>query len=587
MAGFGSPEQETLGPGGDAGEAAAHLSASEFKARVEARKEKVQPGTAAPNAQKQYMPLSLSRRELEAFKGQNPEMKPNDALTLHREVNAHGKPPMVALTDAMKNNQVVGFGDMHIEPSPHNDLLIEALPQLKAAGATHFAVEMHPGMKPILDQLKHDGHFSDANKDLLRGQYKHPEAFINILETAQKNGLQIVPVDSDYGDKRDRNTAMADNISGILKDKNAKVVFFVGAEHIEAGTDMLGDKTAGQQLKDRGISLSTFYPGLASSDRSGLMPLSLGATEPVAVSTRESPDIGNLDISKELKLPSMTVKGEKVKDWDNVIIYPAKAGTDAVAQEIKAMGSDPKKAILDAVQSNQVVGMGSLDWEVPVGKPQDPQAKLLESMLPELKAKGITHIAVDLPTDKAWNPLASLDKTGKVDLNFLPMQFNQFNTPEVASFLEKAHQLGIQVVPVASSGLDHDLQHQSTVAAQNVSAIVHEPGKNNKVLFFTQSSNLQDHRQNPFPNARTTADILRNNGIKLATVSSIVPGGSEALPLVAERVSQPVAVASKQAPRVASLHNTMRVDFRQIDELILYPNHSESDEKIVYPAPKN
>jgi hypothetical protein len=46
MAGFGSPEQETLGQGGDAGEAAAHLSASEFKARVEARKEKLQPGTA-------------------------------------------------------------------------------------------------------------------------------------------------------------------------------------------------------------------------------------------------------------------------------------------------------------------------------------------------------------------------------------------------------------------------------------------------------------------------------------------------------------------------------------------------------------
>jgi hypothetical protein len=67
----------------------------------------------------------------------------------------------------------------------------------------------------------------------------------------------------------------------------------------------------------------------------------------------------------------------------------------------------------------------------------------------------------------------------------------------------------------------------------------------------------------------------------------VVPDGSEALPLVAERVSQPVAVSSKQAPRVASLHNTMRVDFRQIDELILYPNHSESDEKIVYPAPKN
>ncbi len=150
------------------------------------------------------------------------------------EVSEHAKAPLPFLTDALKNNRILAFGESHFA-GRHRAIGATLMPSLRTSGATHLALEIPEGSQSILDKFVESG-TSTALKGI-------PEGLIDtdyflMLRNARDSGLKLVAADS-YKSMSgiwhgNRDVSMADNISAILdSDPNTKVVFWTGAGHLE------------------------------------------------------------------------------------------------------------------------------------------------------------------------------------------------------------------------------------------------------------------------------------------------------------------------------------------------------------------
>jgi len=261
-----------------------------------------------------------------------PEQTAHEVLS---EINRFGQDPESTLKALMQNNRVLAIGESHQSPNPQRDLGAQAMADLKAAGATHLAIEAPMYVQPALDEYMRTGRLDPkVLPPLLRD-----EDYMNMLEAARKNGLKIVAVDANqkYGEASDggrnggpreqresgpplnRDRIMADNVSKILdQDPNNKVVFWVGSQHLNRSENP-NFKTAADYLKEK-TGTATAAPIYPNDRGAAIWPLPEITTHlqrPVAVPTDKAKTLGSL--------PESTyndINPEFMRDWDYVFIYP-------------------------------------------------------------------------------------------------------------------------------------------------------------------------------------------------------------------------------------------------------------------------
>ncbi|HEY9679117.1 MAG TPA: hypothetical protein V6C76_13995 [Drouetiella sp.] len=229
------------------------------------------------------------------------------------EINKAGQDPTKVVSDAMKDNRVVAFGESHESPNPQRDFLAQSMADLKKAGATHLAIEAPNTIQPALDEYMKTGKLDPS---VLPGDWNSPDC-LKILESARANGLKIQAVDIPHGKafgSVDRDGAMAENVGNILKDDpNNKVVFWAGSQHLNQS----GSKdfpTAADTLKKQ-YSMATINPIYSRGEGGGgnvLGEVTEGVKAPVAVKGSDAPTFGSLQ----------PFSGQHARDWDYTIVYP-------------------------------------------------------------------------------------------------------------------------------------------------------------------------------------------------------------------------------------------------------------------------
>jgi hypothetical protein len=262
---------------------------------------------------------------------------------IESEVLRTGLDPTDALIAELKRNRVLMIGEYHSPDNPHRAFGAELMPKLKAAGATHLAIE---------HAAQHKGKIFDAAGEINRNQFSmimgQPEYF-RMLHSARRSGLDIVPIDApdkilaptvkriekqyagldpgDIGHKvteatlTARNEHMAMEINRILKDPNAKVVFWVGNYHLNT-TQLAGEgPQVAKILRNQGIPTSSFasqHDGYWSNEpmRSIYTPL-----ETRAIPIKDAPVIA----SQTMQTPKEPGHDQLFfKQYDYLIMYPKK-----------------------------------------------------------------------------------------------------------------------------------------------------------------------------------------------------------------------------------------------------------------------
>ncbi|MCA9804583.1 MAG: hypothetical protein KC777_21580 [Cyanobacteria bacterium HKST-UBA02] len=243
------------------------------------------------------------------------------AAGVRGDINRYGTNPGDTAVELMKKNRVLGMGEFHEGDSQFRATGIKTIERLKAAGATHLAVEMPSDLKPLYEQFEKTGEIPDG---MLTG-YWNTRDFRELVTEARKAGLKVVPVDLPRpwdGKWSQRDPHMARLVGDILdSDPNNKVVLWLGAMHVANVEGKAHDQytTAGTVLKDR-------YPGqvatmehVRTSER--LLGLTTDLEKPTSVRTRGTA-VGRLKESAYIQ-----EDGQLPHDgWDYSVIYPVKNG---------------------------------------------------------------------------------------------------------------------------------------------------------------------------------------------------------------------------------------------------------------------
>ncbi len=252
-------------------------------------------------------------------------IKDKDKISeIKKDINKNGKDPAQALVDAMKDSRVLAIGEQHV-PSPNalRKMIAETIPKLKAAGATHLALEMPPSYQEYLDRFMKDGKFDEADLKKMPKPF-HDKDYIAVLKAARDAGIKLVAVDAEDNDvgNPDREKAMADSIQKILKaDEQNKVILIAGMLHVIDGVDMKDNPRAGALLRKAGCSTVIFGSDMAfGRPPTTLYPFACGVTKPVAVPTK-----GELG-----KHPLIAVKGAPypLSGFDQMLIFPPPPGIE-------------------------------------------------------------------------------------------------------------------------------------------------------------------------------------------------------------------------------------------------------------------
>ena len=235
---------------------------------------------------------------------------------LRKEVNLSGEDPLEALTAALKRGRAVMVGEYHVSDSINRALGAKLMPQLKEAGLTHLAIEHSSDFA---------GKIFDANGkldiDSLPALLRHHE-FYDLLNSANKAGIEIVPVDSALEAARDlasRNVHMDQKIADILENPDNKVLYWVGNRHLQ----MLDTTGEGPQvaklLRDRGIALTTFYGQHDNFWREEPVRNLFTPHKPLAVPTAQAPTLSALSWLHD---DSANHTLSKFSEFDYVLMYP-------------------------------------------------------------------------------------------------------------------------------------------------------------------------------------------------------------------------------------------------------------------------
>lgn len=496
-------------------------------------------------------------------------MAPGEIIRLKREINLHAQQPETALVKAMKEHRVLGYGDAHIEPSPHLDLLKDGLPALKAAGATHLALEMPVNWKNFLRAISDHGYVEPEEKRLMASQFKSGGAMADVIQSALDVGLKIRPVDRDVmlGDSIiTRDQFMAGEVEDILKDPQVKVVLWLGSNHLRSGTRNEGQNTAFQNMKNDGVDISAFYQVLAS-DNSQAHILTNSAQKTIALATSDVPLLDRIE----------SVGQAKLADWQNVLIYPRGAGVEPILHELKSGSKPVEQVFKQALKENRVLAVGELDQLDVEGN--DPLHGQLALLMPRLKIEGLTHVVLAMHAD-SQKGIDSFLKTDHFEPYMFPLDYRSIQFQDL---LRACAASGIKVTATVSS---NDTRDGELTASQNkIEGILHEKPQH-KVLVLDRTSKIVAFAEPVLSGASQPGDSLtqrlKAKGVSVATFSSYVKtAGLTSGNLVVEGLSEPLAVPTEKAKSLTSLKLDQPAPIKQVDTLLVYPAQSVKDRQLI------
>lgn len=261
---------------------------------------------------------------------------------VRNEVNKQGMDPSKAIVNAMKHNRVLILGETHTTTPDHNSMRLlgpDLIPALVHHGATHLALEIDIRFQPYLEQFQKTGIVSDQFKEELtkKAPLLASDDYYDVLRAANKAGLKLIAVDKPRPDlpprpplepgqppqplpveyllaSKGRDEHMAKQIEELLKDPEAKVVFWVGKKH---GEDPSGNYNfAAEVLRNNGHDVATVRPEEDRYPQDNLSRLLPDLKKSVAIPTAKTPVLGSIPTGN---LPPYF---EHYKDWDIVIAFP-------------------------------------------------------------------------------------------------------------------------------------------------------------------------------------------------------------------------------------------------------------------------
>lgn len=347
----------------------------------------------------------------------------SDSETLVDKVKAVGQDPVEALTNAMQNTRVLGFGDYHFDMSPHVDLLADTMQSLQESGATHFAVELsHNEYQEFLDEFNETGELPEELEDYIKNQTKSPESILKLLHAAHDAGLQVVAVDQLSGGilpPTFRDEMMARNIDRVLQeDPKNKVVFFVGQAHI---SEVEGGYPSAAELlgSEYGYDVTTVYNATSS------MPSRRGREISNAIDAPTAVNSDDLEVVPELDFPASGAgEMDDPGAYDMTLFYPDKEGLDEVVKQVENNSSPAQDFLVDLLESNQVISIHGYGNFESMGRTSHSEfdrftegggdtAPYVQEMLAKLKEVGLTHFAVNTHIDDFI--LESFNQTGSLN----------------------------------------------------------------------------------------------------------------------------------------------------------------------------
>lgn len=220
---------------------------------------------------------------------------------LRRELNQHGVTPESLLPNLMRDNRVLALGEGHTNNEPQEKMLIKTMADLKAAGATHLALEISDDHQPALEKFMATGELDPS----LPASVTQNPVYVEMMKAARREGLQLVAVDMVHPQNQDtpqRDPYMAHKIDEVLAaDRDNKVVFLIGERHIDDRTSMgkpaSDQSSAVSYLRDKYDVASVSYENVSPHEW-GLRGAFGDLRNPTAVSSLRAPLIANdLDIT--------------------------------------------------------------------------------------------------------------------------------------------------------------------------------------------------------------------------------------------------------------------------------------------------
>lgn len=257
-------------------------------------------------------------QNLEAFRKYRENFEDKEKLKAKPyldEINKAGEDPTKHLSDAMRKSRVLMIGEQHSLDGPMHKFGAEAMKDLRAAGATHLAVEIPQSQ---LDKYNK----SRDLKDL-------PEAyqtndFGKMMDNARSSDMKVIGIDNGTGDvnaaaAQERDNFMAKQIKQILdSNKDNKVVYWSGMMH-GADTTSGAYRSTADILRSQKVAITTTMEQSSATPSDDLTYYAKHLDKPTAISTKKTPLIAGTEVPR---------LGNDVQErygmWDSVLIFPPK-----------------------------------------------------------------------------------------------------------------------------------------------------------------------------------------------------------------------------------------------------------------------
>jgi hypothetical protein len=281
------------------------------------------------NEMKNMKPLTLPRPKKYLAETTNEREKgilenAQDILTVKKEINIHALPAEQSLTEAMRNNRVLGI-DLALDPlNPRLDqhaYLSQAMMQsLKRGGATHLIV---PVEQKVLDQFMKSG---KVTRDLMPGDAIHNRLAIEI-QAALQSGLKLVSSGSNFEGHHDRSQAELRAVTEVLRDKTAKAVMITDNGRLADAQYGDGTASVGQLLRNLAdpanptekIKLATVLLVDPKASRGGLAVMQ-DLRQPLAIVPQKTNAFKQLKVIGDLD--ALNGQAKTASSWNIVLALP-------------------------------------------------------------------------------------------------------------------------------------------------------------------------------------------------------------------------------------------------------------------------
>ena len=255
---------------------------------------------------------------------------------------------------------------------------------------------------------------------------------------------------------------------------------------------------------------------------------------------------------------------------------------DEAKHQIETVAQDPGRAIVTAAQTNRVVGIG--DIHGPLG----PQMSLLTQDMPALRSAGITHLAVEIPSDYQ----RQINDWSSADQSFLRAHLKDRSS--LLSVIDAAKAAGISIVAVDKLYDPREVQYtgRDTTFADNIQAILKTP--DSKVLFLAGAQHLQDDRRSTYATSpsvdrnreglspriynqgdttpvESAVHLLREAGISVETFYPQISSSADSLMPITRDLETTVSVKTTAAPAIGVMKNVDGTNYYKWDNVIMFP----------------